>query len=375
MEKNHIVIPQCLQIVIDDLGWMNGEDDRKAGGPSRTGMPRKHDYRDYLAINALGKRLNMKIHGNFILEEWDPDNRLRSIRGLSKYGESWDNAAYLDRAELSRMIEAIKQSDYIDIGLHGLGHGYYIPENDNVDTSDYYYTVNKEMFRVDEGEIRARLDAFFDLLAYYGIEKKITSFVPPTHPYVRDDLAGILVDYGIRYVSLPFSVNFSDMGISDILFECNGRVVTMDRYPDAAPWFAYNVDYDSIPLRCHSYGAHWPNFLHLDPARNMEIVERAAAYFERCGEQIGCILSEDMRFCMSQTLFFKYARICENKKGETVIDVLGVPKNENLDFVLYVNSSAPITQCEGARICEYARKKDFITYKLIPENGLIFLRG
>ena len=53
-----ILIPQPLQIVIDDLGWFCGDDDRTNGGASRTGMPRRHCYKDYEAINELGKALD-----------------------------------------------------------------------------------------------------------------------------------------------------------------------------------------------------------------------------------------------------------------------------------------------------------------------------
>ena len=91
-----IMIPQALQIVVDDLGWFCGDDDRKSGGASRTGMPRHHGYKDYEAIHELGKALNQKILCGFCLAEWDPDNRMRTIPYLSKYGDDWNNAAYYD---------------------------------------------------------------------------------------------------------------------------------------------------------------------------------------------------------------------------------------------------------------------------------------
>lgn len=50
-----------LHIVIDDLGWFNCEDDRESGGPSRTGMPRRHVAEDYAAINRLGEALDITL--------------------------------------------------------------------------------------------------------------------------------------------------------------------------------------------------------------------------------------------------------------------------------------------------------------------------
>ena len=138
-----MTIPRPLHIAIDDLGWFCGDDDRTNGGPSRTGMPRRHCYKDYEAINELGKQLGMKISCAFVIGEWDPDNRLKSVKFLSKYGENWDNASHLDRQEMQKCIDSIKNSEYIDLTLHGLLHGYYADGTDNTDVSDFYYKVNK----------------------------------------------------------------------------------------------------------------------------------------------------------------------------------------------------------------------------------------
>jgi hypothetical protein len=81
---NQFVIPNALQIVIDDLGWMNSKDDRENKGPSRTAMPRNHVAEDYAAINALGKALGMRINCAFVIGEWDPDNRLKKLPNFSE---------------------------------------------------------------------------------------------------------------------------------------------------------------------------------------------------------------------------------------------------------------------------------------------------
>ena len=60
------VIPNPMQLVIDDLGWFCGDDDRLSGGASRSGMPRRHCAEDYAAINALGEALQMKINCAFV---------------------------------------------------------------------------------------------------------------------------------------------------------------------------------------------------------------------------------------------------------------------------------------------------------------------
>ena len=43
----NIIIPKSLQIVMDDVGWFNGNDDRKRGGSARE-MLRGVKYQSFL---------------------------------------------------------------------------------------------------------------------------------------------------------------------------------------------------------------------------------------------------------------------------------------------------------------------------------------
>ena len=155
MEK--IIIPRPLQIVVDDLGWFCPNDERTTFGPARTAMTRYHVAEDYEAINYLGEQLGMMINCAFIVGEWDPDNRLRSVKGLSKYGDGWDNAAHLDSKEMARCVEVINSSPYIDFALHGLFHNYY--RGDGVyHNSDYYYHDGDALVMIPEAEVLSICD-------------------------------------------------------------------------------------------------------------------------------------------------------------------------------------------------------------------------
>ena len=367
-----IVIPEALQIVIDDLGWFCGDDDRKSGGASRTGMPRRHTHLDYECIDALGRAIGQKIFCAFVVGEWDPDNRLRAISHLSKYGENWDNARFLCKDEMQKVVYAINNAEYIDLGVHGINHGYYMEGVDNHDVSDYYYRINKVRYMVGEEEIRARLDHFFGLLEYYNINKKVTGMVPPSYAYRIDELSYILRDYGIKYVSTPFRL-LKDERYKYIHIE-NSGIITIDRQKDVLDWYEYNADYDVLPEKCGHYGAHWPNFLHIDPKRNMEIVSKAVKYFKRCADNIGCIISKDMRFAVTQSLYYKYAEITEGVGGTTAINLTKVPEHNEINGVFYVNSEQPITEYQGCEIKEYCRKKGFISYEIKPFEKTVLLK-
>ena len=362
---NNFIIPNALQIVVDDLGWMNGKDDRENGGPSRTGMPRKHCAEDYAAVNELGKTIGMKINCAFVIGEWDPDNRLGSVKCLSKYGDNWDNASHLDKEEMQKCIDAVNSSEYIDLNLHGLLHGYYADGTDNTDESDFYYRVNKELIMVSEDEIRHRLECFFDLLNYYKINKKIDSFIPPTFSYRFNEISKLLPDYGIKYVSTIFRTMVYDGEPKTIIdIEENG-IITVDRNNNLIPWNAYNCDFSDLPTDVTGvFGAHWPNFLHVDPDKNSEVIEKAVDYFNKCSRSFGTVLSKGIEFCVNQSVFHKYAKISEHE-GVTYIDIGGVPE-EYKNNIFYVSSKEPIESFIGCVVYDYEQKDGFATYAVKP---------
>ena len=302
------LIPRPVQIVVDDVGWFNGEDDRAAGGPSRTGMSRRHVAEDIRALNSLGEALDMKINCAFVVGEWDPDNRLAAVPHLSKYGDDWNNAAHLDREEMARFAEAINDSPYVEVALHGLLHGYYMDGVDNVDLSDYYYRKDKVLVMAPEQEIRLRVEKFRELLAYYGIKKEVTSFVPPSFNYRWGELSGVVAPLGIRYCSTIFRTLEPD-GYRPEIVDFENGVVTVDRNMNIYPWDEESSSFEDIPPVTGVFGAHWPNFLHADPSRSGEVIRRAVAYFKRCGKRYGAVLSRGIEFCAVQSAYHRFASV------------------------------------------------------------------
>ena len=359
---DEIIIPRPLQIVVDDMGWFCPNDDREKGGPSRTAMCRRHTSYDYEAINRLGETLNMKINCAFVIGEWDPDNRLRDVKHLSKWGNDWDNLSYLDREELAKCVDSINNSPFIDLAVHGLMHGYYIENTDNPDVSDYYFFRHGKLFMIPEDEVRYRLDSFFDILKYHGIKKTVNSFVPPSFRVRWGELSKILADYGIRYVSTIYQFLESD-GEKPVNVGIENGIVTLDRNNNLIPWNEISTDFSKLPMTSGIFGAHWPNFLHADPERNFEIIDNAVEYFKKCGEQFGTVLSSDMGFCSNQSLYERFATL-----RETTIDISRVPlKGES--FI--VSSKCKISSCDGASFNLIDTHKGFFNYEILPESTLI----
>ena len=368
-------IPNALQIDMDDMGWFCGKDERAEGGPSRTGIPRRHAVADYTAVNELGRRLGMKINCAFVIGEWDPDNRLASIPYLSRYGDAWDNASHLDRDLLRACVDEVNRSEYINLCVHGLLHGYYKPGVDWHDTSDFYYRVNKELLMTPEDEVRRRLDAFFGLLRDHGVKKRVNTFIPPSFAYRFDELSHILVDYGIEYVGTIFGTMASagTPPTAPIDIEPCG-IVTYDRHHNPLPWDAFGGEWEELPPLFGLIGVHWPNFLHADPERNLETVDRAEAYFRRSAAQFGTILSRDVAFYASQELYKRFAAVEET--GDTLsVDLSALPKTHGVKDRFYVSAKGEITSAEGCSASVYEKMSDFVTYEIIPSESRVILRA
>lgn len=362
-------IPNPFFIILDDIGWFCGKDDRESGGPSRTAMPRRHCLDDYIAIHNFGKSIGMKINCGLVLCEWDFDNRLSTIPNLSKYGKSWNNAHYIDLDEVGKIVDVLNGSPYIDIAIHALSHGYYAPNVDYNDISDWYTYINKNLVMVDKTDIVTRLDAFYDLLNRYEITKKINSFIPPSGAYRCNELSNILKDYGIKYITNPFDCTESPPS-PFVYIEESGIILSNRNKP--VPWNSVSTDTSSLPPDGISvldgnpiygvFGLHWPNILHVDSKRNDEVIKQWVKYVKMCSKQFNTFISPDLEFASHQLLYLANAKTSIHNKN-IIIDISNVPSRH--DFC--VNLRGCICETTGCKVSVFATNTEFTTYKIHPE--------
>ncbi len=366
------IIPRPLQVVMDDVGWFNGKDDMEIGGPARTGINRYHCLADYQDIEQFGALLNMKINCAFILGEWDLENELpRKIPHFSHFGDSWDNARYRNPREMAEMAEFISSAEHIDVCLHGLYHGYYMPGVDRPHGSDYYYHKNGALIRTAESEIRLRIETFLELMHKHGIRKTVNSFVPPCFYYRPGDLTPILREYGIVYVTTPFST-MTPPAPEDTVFVDND-IITANRYNQPAlRWCFVGPDLDTAVLPRGILGLHWPNILSMDPAHNAETVARTKGFFDRGAATFGLVLSPELSFCATQYLYEKYART-EAQGNSLTLDLAGVPSatGRRGSFVLSVKGR--IAASQGADFEVFDTQAAFTNYRITPQAERITL--
>lgn len=367
---NDMLIPTALQINMDDVGWWCGRDDRKIGGPSRTGMPRNHCVEDYQAIADLGAELNMQINCAFVLGEWDVEDRLgQEILHFSHFGADWNNVAYRNREDLERAAEIIRNSPYIGVAMHGLYHGYYMPGTDNHDCSDYLYAINGKLQYIPEKEIRLRIEHFLRMCERFDFRKEINSFVPPSFRHEPFTISEILKEYGIRYIFTHFEnlyLDTPDLKVKsfDSAFVDNG-IITVDQKYHPIPWDAVDADFTSLEPAFGVLSSHWPNYLNMDPQKHPETRARVVKYFKNCAETFGIMLSRNAGFAATQELYKKYAKTTH--QGTTyLIDLSAVPQAAGrLDSFFISTKESPIS-VEGAVLGEIESHSDFCNYEIKP---------
>lgn len=365
----NIILPSPLQIVMDDLGWFCGTDGRAELNPARTGVTRRHCAEDYAVVNEIGRNLGMKINCAIVMGEWDPDNRLKHIPALSPYGENWNNASFYDKTEVQKCAEIINSSEYIDFAIHGLRHSYYIPGS-CYNNTDYYYKKDNEWQCVNESEIRARLDACYDLIQYHGIKKEINSFVPPNFVYKQSHLSKILKDYNIRYVSTTFENISTQTPWQQV--EMEDGIIVLDRNNNLISWDEMASKPDDIPVVNGIFGCHWANVCHQNPSKNYTLVESWVNYFEKCRQTFGTIISKDMRFCATQSIYKKYAQTKE-ENGVFTIDLSNIPQTDSIDNHFWVSSKHPFFAWTGCDVEIYEKCECFVTYQITPKEKIITL--
>lgn len=366
------VLPGALQIVVDDVGWFFGNDDRYKGGPSRSAMPRRHRPEDYQALERLGRALNMKITCGLIIGEWDSRNILKHVPGATRYGEGWDNARFFKAAEAKECMEVISQSRHIEFALHGLMHWYW-DKNGGCLGPEFYIdskTPPKE-------HIKRHLDAFFELYRQWGFKGSVKSFLPPCFSYEYNGaLSEALSEYGILFTVTPFD-KMVCTGDTPAMCGVENGIITVDRTSDICRWYRYDTQPDFEYFKDSIFGFHWVNLLKLIPKNNFMAVDKWIEYFRAAAKRFGTILSKDIAFAASQALYKRYAKLSYNK-NELTVDLKPVhalkAKGLSDSFYLSVKNEAAITAAGGCAYKPFDYQSSFMTYQIKPFDSCVRLK-
>lgn len=364
-------LPYSFQIVIDDVGWRCGRDTRYKGGPSRSGLEtRHHALEDYQAIIALGKNLNMRIKCAFVIGEWDRTNLLRDVPYATEFFDEWDNASRID-PRIDEFRDAINAGqEYMEIAMHGLIHEFWTGKHSGMQPEFYARDGGRPVKMLERDAARRHIEAFFELLHQNGLPENIRSFVPPNFSYIFSDsdheLSALLREYGIRYISTPYcSMRVPEGEFPEMAAVENG-IITVDRSRDFTSWEIVNAPTPD-KIKKSYYGMHWPNIIHDDPSRNMEVVARWTEYFRRYQRDFEIFSARENGQAASQALYKRFTRVSETPDA-LILDFSGVDRQGAVGLYpeVYLNFTPecrPVSS-EGG-ICElYAAREGFNTWKL-----------
>lgn len=332
MEK--IKIPIGVSICVDDVGWIEGEDQRIFGGPARTAIPRRHHPSDVLVLQKIAKGLGTKILCDLVLGEWDINNRLRRAPYLTWGTGEWDAAAKLDMKLAEDYFSALEDSDCLEYGMHTPTHGYYEPGRQISGCCIYpFVRKNAQGVTVREAlpddQLEEVFSLFYEIYADWGFKKKIEAWQTPCggtglpeSDYNRR-IARMAKRYGIglwEWAGWPKTVTVEE----DMIFlsAVLGGFV---------PWNACAVD-PTLLANCFDVGprpgirpnicGHLTNFIQFQVEKNFEYADAWIDYFRRVTSPFGVMIARDNVDSASQAIYAEYSTL-DKVDGGYRIDLAG----------------------------------------------------
>jgi hypothetical protein len=365
-----VSLPLPLFLVIEDVGWWQGEDGSARGEPYRNGFCRRHCLADYRALVDLSERLSMRIAVAMVVGEWDRTNLLRDIAGATWMGRAWDNRRNQGPwlAEAARYL--CRHERHLELAVHGLCHEFWRDGK-----------MQRAEFHDDDGLMRPReivadhLRAYAAILRDNGFSGFPRLFVPPAlrHSFGNGDgsMQAVLNDFGITHVTTRFARarQYSPPIHDKITWECG--VALLERGLSPVAWPQAAAEPQALPLN-PIVALHWGNLLHPDPARNGEIIARWAQRIVAEAADIGRIMAIDVDDCWRQAAVCYLARF---RFGQRMvgIDLRDLPSLPSLNgpFSLKIRAVPPVGwRCSGARIIGRGTDNGGITtVRLQPEPG------
>ena len=367
MNINDIKIPVPFQFSIDDLGWMDGRipfwDDWQ---PTRTGIPRLHTIEDYEMLNEIGRSVNMKIVGMFVMGDWDRKGILRDVPYSNRLGKNWTGSQYIDEKVQSEIRDFLNSCEYLEIGMHGLLHECW-DDNGNHAGSEFTPSIDfntPTTCEPPESYIRAHVDAFFEILKDQGFNMTPRALTFPSYcedPQNRKTCGKVFSEYGFKY--------WNEMRLDETYFN-NG--IMINGMPDfIGPWEAFDMNPDKIPVFSEDKAGiicgHWPNFLRFDPELSITNLNKWTSFLNRQAEVFGVVLSRDIAFAHNQLLYRHNCTISE-VDGKIKIDFSAAdalaPSDFDAPIYISVKKGVKPFECEGGTITEYDVRSDFISYEI-----------
>ena len=365
-----VSLPLPLFLVIEDVGWWQGEDGSSKNQPFRNRFGRRHCLADYQALARLAKRLSMRIALGMVMGEWDRTNFLSGVTGATWMGTAWDNTVnqgpWLDEA--AGYLR--DQRHLLEIALHGICHEFW--QDGRMQRSEFH---DQDGRMRPEAIVRSHLEAYGVLLAQNGLPDYPRLFIPPAlnHSFGNGEasIQTLLHAYGLDYVTTRFSRarRFSEPLHQGITWEAGVGLLERGLSPVGWDLTASEPVWQGtgpiLPL-------HWGNLLHPDPERNSEIVDGWADMLLTRTAGLDFILAEDLAACWRQAAVFYLAGLRSDGNSITIDlqELPDLPCFSGSFFLKIRDRGAGSWRCTGAEIVSRTREpNDILVLELQPGRG------
>ena len=355
-----VTIPLPIQMVIDDVGWWVGPDGSSRQEPYRSGISRDHVTADYEALVHLARTLGIRPQIAMALCEWDTDNILRKLPTSTWMGEDWDNRPLIKRvgSQLDEAAQILRDNQrHLEITIHAIGHEYWTAGKF---TRAEWADIHGVMRPPDQ--VAAHLDFFGQLMDQHDLGPLPDSFVPTAFLHTfgpsgehKESFATIARRQGVKYINTLFRSMRNVEAVQHGLFGFDGDVMTVDRGPeieclerndsvsDQGRYLGGTISTRPAgTLTGPTCGIHWANVLHIDPRRNLEIVDGWVKFLQAHHDRFDMILAPDSNAFRRQLAHCQCTRLAFRDKvidfSFTAVDHL--PQTVNKDsFTIKVKGS------------------------------------
>jgi hypothetical protein len=329
---NKVVFPRAFAFAVDDLGWNHGSDLSRLHqrGPHRAGLKREFFLEDYEHMVAVAKAVGVRVQCLFILSEMDRENVLAKCPTTTYQRDQWSNSFRVNENQKIIMDYVRDQAAFMEFGLHGTGHEYWAPGEEQK-RAEWYNLIDKKPW--PEGSLREHIQCFKDIMAQYGFSPMNghsfpESFVPCAYSYYwnpRGDysLGKLLSEAGVKYANTDFSQIPELEPPSDVNggeFDFGTHVINRINYGNV--WYEL-ASLPKIPLAYQQTDvieSHWPNWLAQDDFLQPAVTSDWISYYKNVQRSIDRYIAKNTEQLHSQWLYKRHTKIRETSPGMVEID-------------------------------------------------------
>lgn len=367
-------LPMPIFVVIEDIGWWQGEDGSADNQPFRNAFPRRHCLEDYRAVLRLARRLKMRIALGLVLGEWDRLNLLAGVVGATWQAKDWDNrlnqGPWLDEA--AQFLR--ENQEWLEIACHGLCHEFW--REGKLERSEFH---DADGWMRPTDLVKNHLAAYAEILADYSLPGFPRIFLPPAlhHSFGNGEnsIQALLAEFGTRHVITIFSRarQYSAPLHPKITWECG--VGLLERGLSPVPWHQVAA-HPSWDGKNPVLALHWGNLLHLDPAKNIVVVDNWADMLLSLSESMEYVLADDYNACWSQAAVWHLVTPVVSR-GRIVMDLRGlnhVPGFNGLVVVKIKCTADQTWHCRGGKLVSCQRDSSgmaTVTLRCLPSQTIL----